>query len=570
MSVTSFNNFKNRKQSIEENKKKYNVSVDEELKSKFTEPKVNANSVDSLIIDIDNFYNINFDFNIRNQQVNQLLEEIKSNYDNDRIKLLIEDCKSSTLDAIIKPFGLGAILFSNKDGGNVDTIHNARNGIYATEKKKEAYENRGDYDSNKYHGHPKYKSVNKEASRMKKEGTLKDSYSDKTFNRNDKINLDHTISAKEIHDDAGRVLAGLNGEDLANTDSNLNITGATTNKSKNKKSVQGSKSHLEDNNQQGSERKKEETFLEYLNRTEKKRKERIQELESKGELTEKEVKELKKEKELDSIDKEKLIEKDKEARREYESKINKTYYTSSEFIANVGKSSALEGAKMGAQQAIGLVIREFALGIFDEIEDIFKNKDEIKINKEFIINLKSRLERISERVKSKWKLALSAFKDGAISGFFSNIITVIINCFLTTSKRIVRIIREGFFSLVKAFKVLMNPGKGMTKDEAAHESVKIIASSLVLTTGILIEEGVEKAIGTIPLIGRFSNIISPVLMGIVTGLGIAFIVYAVDKLDLFGVNSKKEHDYVINELNSLISSDLQEVDMLISDLLLWI
>lgn len=568
MSITSFDNFKNKKNIIEENKEKYNGDIDEELKSRFTESKTNCDVINSVITDINNFYNINFDFNVENSRINKLLDEIHSSYDENRVKLLIEDCRVATLDAIIKPFGLGDILFNNRRGGNVDTIHNVRNSIYTTEKNKDNYENRENYDSKKYHGHYKYKSVNKEASVMKKEGILKDSYSDKVFKRNDKTNLDHTISAKEIHDDAGRVLAGLNGEDLANTDSNLNITSEITNKSKNKKSVQGSKYNF--NTQQGGENKKEETFIEYLNRTEKERKDKIRELESKGELTEKEANILKKEKELDSIDKQKLIEKDKQARKEYESKVNKTYYTSNEFITNVGKTSALEGMKMGAQQAIGLVIREFALGVFDEIQDIFKNNNDIKINKKFLINLKSRLERISERVKSKWKLALSAFKEGAISGFFSNIITIVLNCFLTTSKRVVRIIREGFFSLVKAFKILMNPDKDITKEEAAHEAVKIIASSLVLTTGILIEDEVGRFIGTIPLIGGFCNIIAPVLVGIVTGLGMAFIVYAVDKLDLFGVNSRKEHDYVIDGLNNLISADLQETEILISDLVLWI
>ena len=49
---------------------------------------------------------------------------------------------------------------------------------------------------------------------------------------NGKSDLDHTISAKEIHDDRRRVLAGLKGSDLANSDENLNVTNPRTNRTK--------------------------------------------------------------------------------------------------------------------------------------------------------------------------------------------------------------------------------------------------------------------------------------------------------------------------------------------------
>lgn len=49
--------------------------------------------------------------------------------------------------------------------------------------------------------------------------------------------LDHTVSAHEIHNDAGRVLAEANGVELANQSSNLNSTGAYVNIKKSNQTI---------------------------------------------------------------------------------------------------------------------------------------------------------------------------------------------------------------------------------------------------------------------------------------------------------------------------------------------
>ncbi|WP_155761496.1 hypothetical protein [Helicobacter bilis] len=47
-------------------------------------------------------------------------------------------------------FGLAAAVLDSKDGGNVNTTHNVRQGIYASDKERQRYEQRGDYDSKAY------------------------------------------------------------------------------------------------------------------------------------------------------------------------------------------------------------------------------------------------------------------------------------------------------------------------------------------------------------------------------------------------------------------------------------
>src|SRR5690606_3759871 len=60
---------------------------------------------------------------------------------------------------------------------------------------------------------------------------------DKNLSKGQNRDLDHIISAHEIHNDAGRMLAGLDGVALANQDSNLSSTASSINRTKKQHSV---------------------------------------------------------------------------------------------------------------------------------------------------------------------------------------------------------------------------------------------------------------------------------------------------------------------------------------------
>ncbi len=92
------------------------------------------------------------------------------------------------------------------------------------------------------------------------------------FASDDKKNLDHIISAKEIHDDPGRILAERDGAELANDASNLAFTHESLNKSKKADSMDAFICTLQKN--------REDTLRQ------------IAELESQATLTEKEKKRL--------------------------------------------------------------------------------------------------------------------------------------------------------------------------------------------------------------------------------------------------------------------------------------
>lgn len=99
-------------------------------------------------------------------------------------------------------------------------------------KEQENYKQRGEYDSDKYHSYSKYIEINKKQTELKESWQLKDYMTNEKVAKNAKTDLDHIVSAKEIHDDPGRVLAEIDGAELANTETNLKMTDSAINRSK--------------------------------------------------------------------------------------------------------------------------------------------------------------------------------------------------------------------------------------------------------------------------------------------------------------------------------------------------
>ncbi|MGB4497288.1 MAG: hypothetical protein WBI40_01195 [Methylococcaceae bacterium] len=485
---------------------------------------------------------------VSNEDANALVSEIKGRWNDEQMTILLDGCKKSVLQSVVVPFGLGYFVAGyDKKGGNIDTVHNARNGVYASEKERISYENRAKYDSDKVHKDKRYINRNREISEARKNGGVQDAYSDKILGRHDKVDLDHVISAKQIHEDAGRILAGIPTEKLANISENLKPTSDSVNRSKNAMSPKEFAVKLENN--------------------EFERRSRIQELnQNKNNLTDKKISELSKLNKLDGVDTQKLREEGKNAQLEQDKRINGEYYSSEKFLKNTMSTSSLEAGKIGLQQSIGLLLTEFFAATFDEISDAYKNgfKESLK-NQNFFEALQVRLFRIAKRVAASWKNALSAFKEGAISGFLSNLVTMLINTLVTTGKRIVRVIREGFLSIMKALKIAMSPSEGMTRAEASDAALKLLATGVTVSLGILAEEAVEKTVLAfftthLPPLAPFAPTVSAIFVGAMTGIASSLLVYGLDQLDIFGVNNQRKHEFVLLELDSLIAESDKNFD----------
>lgn len=490
-------------------------------------------------------YAFSSDQDVLDEEIEELLNSIEKEFDKARLSLLVDSCKLSTLNAIIKPFGLAGVIFKDKVGGNVDTIHNVRDGVYATDENKRRYEERPEYVFSDYHDKNNNYGKHKDILRgVKNSGeSVTDAY---TKMQTNDPSVEHIIPASKISNDPAVFLARANGPEVANDDNNLVYINRQLNSSKKDRTPS---EYVDDTKALSAEKRQQ--MLDSLNN----REEHLSPLaEKRKSLIEQKNAVIENEAEIKQME--------RDAQRKIDSDLSGKYYKSKEFMQTVGKTGVAEGLKMGTQQAIGLLLREFALSVFDEIGDIFSKNRDIKINAAFLQDLKERLSRISTRVLSKWKDVVKAFSDGAISGFLSNIITVIINAFITTSKRAVKMIREGFYSLFRAIKLLMFPPENMTMQEAAHESSKLIASGLIISGGILIEESLQKVLATVPVIGIFSDLISSVILGIVTGLSMGLVTYLIDRIDFFKVNKQKLKEYISSRLDSFIDEELNEYEQM--------
>ncbi|WP_110649538.1 hypothetical protein [Salinicola peritrichatus] len=107
-------------------------------------------------------------------------------------------------------------------------------------------------------------------------------------------------------------------------------------------------------------------------------------------------------------------------------------------------------------------------------------------------------------------------------------------------------IREGLLGLFRATKMLLFPPKNMTKEQALQEGLKLLGTVIISSVGILLEESVSAFMAAVPFLKPFSDLLTPVLIGIISGLLSAFLAYQVDCW--FDRNQRKER--LLDELSS--------------------
>ncbi|PVZ70397.1 hypothetical protein [Pelagibaculum spongiae] len=340
-------------------------------------------------------------------------------------------------------------------------------------------------------------------------GEIQDTYTGKSHNEKE-MDLDHVKSLKDFHDDGGYMLSDAEKRQFAADSGNHEFTHSSINRSKGEKDL----NEFAQNN--------------------------------------------------DNIDKRRTNAAHDRASKTSEKYVPQGNIDKTIFIAKKGAQDGVKsGAHQGMQHGVASILSELISSVFYEVQDIFNNGWKGgKYNNSWIDALKERLSRIKDKILSKWKTFVKSFADGAFSGFISSIFTAILNMFIRTGSNIVRIIRESFLSLTKALKVLLSPPDGMTTRQAAHEASKVLATGIVITGGVIAGEALSTLLNGIP----FSDIISMVLTGMLSGLGSLLVVFLLDKLDLFGINKSERHNFIIGTLDSKISSHTEEMEKIIDDL----
>lgn len=428
----------------------------------------------------------------------------------------VEELNQTFIKSLTTTFGLDFMLLEDKTGGDVDTVHNVRQGIYATEQEKQRYENRGEYNSAENHTHPNYIKRGQNDKSAQQQGELYDPYRDAMFSPGESRNLDHIISAHEIHDDPGRVLAEIGGTDIANMDFNLSSTTETINKSKKDLSTQEFLNKLpekiETKKQDIASKKKKLESMPANTPEERQKKRQLADEIRKGE---------ERIKELESIDSEAMLEADRKARELYDQEINIAYYTSSKFLKNTSIAALNQGVRMGARQALGIVLAEVWFELKEQLPKIYEQCKENFDLQKFLAKIGKTIANIWQRVKRRFSDLLESFKDGAIGGIFSSLSTTVMNIFMTSTKLIGKLIRETWNSLVQAAKLLFFNPDSLPPGDLLREVLKILSFAAATFAGTMIHHQLA-ALSSIPFGDLLASFLSAFATGLMT-VGMTFV-----------------------------------------------
>lgn len=449
------------------------------------------------------------------------VNQIDGNYNSETnvYNSIFEQYEHVVIQSLITSFGLD-FLVRDQHGGDVDTVHNVRQigkdeqMKYKNKHNEEAYKNRGEYNTADYHKDPRFASKKSEARQKYNEtGTkIKDAYTgndldytkSSAVSKECRVELDHVVECKAIHDDRGRVLSGLKGTDLANSDDNL----AWTNKSLNASMGSWAK--------QKNEKWKKEHGCDAP----------LSEVDMEAYIREGGFDDYMKNHPEVNIDdpeatKERMLEQYRKSRKSYDDKINREYYTSPAFFKDTAKAAGKVGITMGLRQALGLVFSEIWFAVRNEIKQA---KDD---GEALFKSIGSGIKKGFENAKLKYKELWHKFIEGAVGGILASLTTTICNIFFTTAKNLIRIIRQSWASLVEATKILLFNPDFLPFGERFRAAAKIIATGASVVVGTMVSEMIAKTgVAAIPVIG---NIVQTFCGTLVTGILSCSLLYILDK-----------------------------------------
>lgn len=410
------------------------------------------------------------------------------------------------INSLITSFGLDFLL-TDQHGGDVDTIHNVRKigqdelMSYKNSANESAYQNKPNYDPAAYHANSNFQQIKHQA-REDWQTTGKD-FADQyqsgkvgfyghtnSISPDKKAELDHIIECKTIHDDRGRILSGLSGEQLANDPSNF----AWTNKSLNASMGSWAKGV----NQQYRKEHGCDAPLELCDKKAY----------------------VEAHPELDKQTKENILNHYSEAKKNYDAQINRAYYTSKTFFRDTTSAALKTGVRLGVRQAVGLFFSEIWFAV----------KDAIKAGKESGVSL---FNSIGNGIKQGIKNAKERYKElteklltGSLSGALSSLATTLCNIFFSTAKSLVRIIRQAFPSLISAIKTLLYNPQNLPFGEKMRAAAKILATGASIVVGTMVSEAIAKTgISAIPVVGP---IIETFCGSLVAGIMSCSLLYLLD------------------------------------------
>lgn len=430
-----------------------------------------------------------------------------------------DELEKTVVNSLVTSFGLDFLLFKDKLGGDVNTVHNVRQKVWATDQEKQRYEQRGAYADHAaaYHQHENYQATGARDKGLQQEGKLHDAYRSKTMATHEQRNLDHVISASEVHDDAGHVLAELDGVALANQGSNLQTTHESINKSKKQTPTAEYVRKLPDliaSHEAGLV--KDAARLAAMPRNTPEQAHRARAMEDRIRKNQQKVDALK------SIDTEAMLAKDAVARKAYDAEVNRSYYTSSKFLGASALAACSAGWRMGTRQMLGVVVAEFWFELRSSLPQILEKLRGDFLFPAFFAQIKRTMRNIWTRLQARFQDFLTTFREGVFAGILSSVMTTLFNIFATTSKGVIKILREMWGQLVKAIKLLAFNPEQLPFVELCKAVVTVLNTGVATVLGTIVYAELA-AICHFPFGGELAAFCGALVTGVFT-LGLNYFI----------------------------------------------
>ena len=386
-----------------------------------------------------------------------------------------------------------------KEGGNVSTIHNAKNGVFVDEEHERRFNS--PYDRKNYEGRCDRKLSAQRKKLFSEKEKIFDAYTNKQLHKDGRTHIDHITSAKEIHDmDAARLyMTDDERNDMATDESNMAAIDGRMNQSKGELSME----------EWLKKEKDGQTNAERFN------------------VDEKEAMRL---------------------RRKSQFNIKKKVIFSAGEELSIASFNA--GKAQAKKQVIGLLMH-YATSIFiEEMQRYAANWENYRRIAERLSGLKEMGSRIQDRliekaknIKEIIKEVFSNAKDGFISGIVGTIVTTLINMVATTVKSIGKVLQDSITTLIAAFKLWTKNPRNLDKATLAKETIKMISLGISASIGLIAEEGIKNSLATTPLaiVAEPIGIIGGIL---VTGGCSALIIYIMDNFGKIMKSFKKIWDRI--------------------------
>lgn len=420
-------------------------------------------------------------------EVERLIQEINAAPGGQKNANFADELKGVLIDSVLGPFGLSQEMFEDRDGGHVTTLHNFEQGVTANTEDEARYAAFKSANDNKIE-RADYSDV-LPAEREKifgsdTSGFVEDAYTGRSLPKDKTTHRDHVVSAAEIERSSKGHFAQTREERVAtaNLDENKVWTQGSLNSSKQDKKLD---EWAADPSTADASRTNAEHFG------------------------------------IDPV-------RQQQVRDKAQAAVDRAQNiaVAKRLMTDFAVQGGIEAGKVVARQVLGLVVKDVVEGLVVDVKHVATHGFASVAALADLIG--DRIRATLARIRERWADYLKDGVAAGLTGLLSSLVTMVINSFITTAKRIVTIIREGVLALMRSIKLVLMPPPGMPAKVIAMEVLKLMTGAVTTTLGLLLQDGITKLIQSVPVLVAVAEPLGAIVTGAISGVAGLLVMLAFD------------------------------------------